>query len=442
MKKYLLCSLLACLLSLGMLAQIRHFEWIDPATTLRVKIKPDTHELWKEVQFGEWVKSNSVQFDDNILEGLPQDFAVHSAFFSGDSLVTFTVNGLGNVYVYHTKKLLLERLDHCFYKGYNFGSFEFMRKDTLFSFGGYGFWNFNNTQTFFDKKNKEWTPYRSKNFGPKSIKAGINGYDAKRDVFYSGWNLDEDLLIDGERKSSSSFYSFDFKTKKWTRLGELNTAVQFFNKELELYWNGTYFMGWNTKEVYIIDPINNKVYTNKEIKNVFDVLGKFYTQGDTFIYYSSNGYTVYTYSIKKLMQDSEYVGPLYTSGMSTSDYVGIGLGILLLGGLGLFLIIKYSKRKQTDFFTEDEKQLLNAFLKSGNLSTIAMNTVLGADEKSLDNQRRIRSITIKQLNQKLLEAYGVPDAIEKQTEVSDKRLTIYRLREGLAKKLVKDGQLA
>jgi hypothetical protein len=175
---------------------------------------------------------------------------------------------------------------------------------------------------------------------------------------------------------------------------------------------------------------------------VFDVLGKFYTKGDTFIYYSSNGYTAYTYSIKKLLQNSEYVGPLYTNGMSTSGYVGIGLGILLLGGLSLFLIIKYSKRKQTDYFTEDEKQLLNAFLKSGNLSTIAMNTVLGADEKSLDNQRRIRSITIKQLNQKLLEAYGVPDAIEKQTEVSDKRLTIYRLREGLAKKLVKDGQLA
>ena len=435
MKKYLLCSLLACLLSLNMLAQVRHFEWIDPATTLRVKIKPDTHELWKEVQVGKWVKSNSVQFDATILDGLPQDFAVHSAFFSGDSLVTFTINGLGNVYVYHTKKLLLERLDHCFYKGYNFGSFEFMRKDTLFSFGGYGFWNFNNTQTFFDKKNKEWTPYRSKNFGPKSIKAGINAYDAKRDVFYSGWNLDEDLLIDGERKSSSSFYSFDFKTKKWTRLGELNTAIQFFNTERDLYWNGTYFMGWNAKEVYLIDPIKNKVYTNKEIKNVFDVLGKFYTNGDTFIYYSSNGYTAYTYSIKKLLQDSEYVGPLYTSGLSTSGYVAIGLGILLLGGLGVFLLRTYSKRKQADFFTEQEKNLLTAFLQSGTLTTIAMNEVLGTDVKGLDNQRRIRSVAIKQLNKKLFDAYGVQKGIEKQTDENDKRLTSYCLRKGLAEKL-------
>jgi len=435
MKKYLLCSLLACLLSLNMLAQVRHFEWIDPKTTLRVKLEPDTHELWKEVQVGEWVKSNSVQFDDNILEGLPQDFAVHSAFFSGDSLVTFTVNGLGNVYVFDTKKMILERLDHCFYKGYNFGSFEFMRKDTLFSFGGYGFWNFNNTQTFFDKKNNEWTPYRSKNFGPKSIKAGINGYDAKRDVFYSGWNLDEDLLIDGERKKNSSFYSFDFKTKEWTRLGELNAAIQFFNTELDLYWNGTYFMGWSTKELYLIDPRKNKVYTNKEIKNVFDVAGKFYTKGDTLFYFASNGHSVVTYSVKKLLQDSEYVGPLYTNGMSTSDYVGIGLGILLLGGIGIFLTIQHIKRKKKDFFTEQEKELLIAFLQLGSLTTIAMNDVLGTHIKGLDNQRRIRSIAIKQLNKKLLAAYGVHKGIEKHTDVNDKRLTSYCLRKGLAEKL-------
>jgi hypothetical protein len=418
-----------------MLAQMRHFEWIDPATTLRVKIKPDTHELWKEIRVGEWVKSNSVKFDANILEGLPKEFGIHSAFYRGDSVVTFTVHGMGNVYVYHAKKQLLERLDHCFYKGYNFGATEFMRKDTLFSFGGYGFWNFNNTQTFFDKKNNEWTPYRSKNFGPKSIKAGINAYDAKKDVFYSGWNLDEDLLIDGERKNSSSFYSYDFKTKEWTRLGELNAAIRFFNNELDVYWSGTYFMGWSTKELYLIDPRKNKVYTNKEIKNVFDVAGKFYTKGDTLFYFVSNGHSVVTYSVKKILEDSEYVGPLYTNGMSTSGYMGIGFGILLLGGIGIFLTIQYIKRKKKDFFTEQEKELLIAFLQLGSLTTIAMNDVLGTHIKGLDNQRRIRSIAIKQLNKKLLAAYGVHKGIEKHTDVNDKRLISYCLRKGLAEKL-------
>ena len=435
MRKQIFICLLACLLSPSMLAQVRYFEWIDPATTLRVKIKPDTHELWKEIRVGEWVKSNTVKFDANILEGLPKEFGIHSAFYRGDSVVTFTVHGMGNVYVYHAKKQLLERLDHCFYKGYNFGATEFMRKDTLFSFGGYGFWNFNNTQTFFDKKQKEWTPYRSKNFGPKSIKAGLNGYDAKRDVFYSGWNLDEDLLIDGERKNSSSFYSYDFKTKEWTRLGELNAAIRFFNNELDVYWSGTYFMGWNTKELYLIDPRKNKVYTNKEIKNVFDVAGKFYTKGDTLFYFASNGHSVLTYSVKKLLQDSEYVGPLYTNGMSTSDYVGIGLGILLLGGIGIFLTIQHIKRKKNDFFTGQEKDLLIAFLQLGSLTTIAMNEVLGTHLKGLDNQRRIRSIAIKQLNKKLLAAYGVHKGIEKHTDVNDKRLTSYCLRKGLAEKL-------
>jgi hypothetical protein len=64
-----------------------------------------------------------------------------------------------------------------------------------------------------------------------------------------------------------------------------------------------------------------------------------------------------------------------------------------------------------------------------------MNEVLGTHLKGLDNQRRIRSIAIKQLNKKLLAAYGVHKGIEKHTDVNDKRLTSYCLRKGLAEKL-------
>ena len=70
-----------------------------------------------------------------------------------------------------------------------------------------------------------------------------------------------------------------------------------------------------------------------------------------------------------------------------------------------------------------------------------MNEVLDTTTKSLDNQRRIRSLTIKQINQKLLQAYGVPEGIKKQADAEDKRLTIYRLLEGLAEKLKADRRL-
>jgi hypothetical protein len=423
-----------------MLAQVRYFEWIDPKTTLRVKLEPDTHELWKEVKGGVWVKSNAVSFNDKIVEDLPINYSVHSAFYTGDSVITFTLHGMGNVYAYKVNTQTLERLDHSFYKGYNFSSTEFIRQDTLFSFGGYGFWHFNNTQTFFDKKHKEWFLYKSKNKGPETIKGGLQGYDATKDVFYSGLGFDDPRLIGGKKENSSTFYLFDFKTKEWVFLGKLNGDLTFGDLEREMYWNGRYFICWSTTEFYIIDPRANKVYGNKTMDIAFNSSSKFYTKGDSLIHYSSDGSTIWKYSIKKMLEESEELGPLYTNNIFTNNYMPIGLGILLLGGLGAYVRVRRSKRKRSNYFTEQEENLLSAFIQSGSLSTQDINEVLGSASKSLDNQRRIRSITIKQINQKLFNAYGIKDGIEKQADVEDKRLTIYNLQESLAERLKKDGR--
>ena len=423
-----------------MLAQVRYFEWIDPKTTLRVKLEPDTHELWKEVKGGVWVKSNAVSFNDKIVEDLPINYSVHSAFYTGDSVITFTLHGMGNVYAYKVNTQTLERLDHSFYKGYNFSSTEFIRQDTLFSFGGYGFWHFNNTQTFFDKKHKEWFLYKSKNKGPETIKGGLQGYDATKDVFYSGLGFDDPRLIGGKKENSSTFYLFDFKTKEWVFLGKLNGDLTFGDLEREMYWNGRYFICWSTTEFYIIDPRANKVYGNKTMDIAFNSSSKFYTKGDSLIHYSSDGSTIWKYSIKKMLEESEELGPLYTNNIFTNNYMPIGLGVLLLGGLGAYVQVRRSKRKHSSYFTEQEENLLSAFIQSGSLSTQDINEVLGSASKSLDNQRRIRSITIKQINQKLFEAYGIKEGIEKQADAEDKRLTIYNLRESLAERLKKDGR--
>jgi len=71
-----------------------------------------------------------------------------------------------------------------------------------------------------------------------------------------------------------------------------------------------------------------------------------------------------------------------------------------------------------------------------------MNEVLGATSKSFDNQRRIRSVTIQGMNQKLLQVYGVKEGIETQAETEDKRFNTYRLKKGLAEKLTADKRLA
>lgn len=375
MRKYILTLLFSCFITQVGLAQGRYFEWVNPASTLRIKLEPDTHTLWKEVQGGVWVKSNTVKFDDKIVQDLPSHFDVRSAFYSGDSVVTFTLDGLGNVYAYRVNTQTLERLDATFFKGYNFGSSVFMRKDTLFSFGGYGFWHYNNTQTFFDKRIKEWFDYKLNKLGPETIKAGLQGYNAAEDVFYSGWSVYDPTTIGGERKNSSKFYQFDFKTRTWEYLGEINPKIQLENNEEDVYWTGRYFFGWGTKEAYFIDPVQNKVYSTTRIELSFNTKGRFYSKGDTLIYYFPDKGTIMKYSINAELAHAAYIGPLYSKSISTIGYVGIGLGILLLLAVGLF-IKQRSTKKRNNFFTTQEKTLLSAFIKSGSLSTQEMNEVL------------------------------------------------------------------
>ena len=49
-----------------------------------------------------------------------------------------------------------KRIDSTSYFGFNAESLKIMRKDTIFSFGGYGFWRFNVYLSFFDFKRYEW----------------------------------------------------------------------------------------------------------------------------------------------------------------------------------------------------------------------------------------------------------------------------------------------
>jgi hypothetical protein len=133
------------------------------------------------------------------------------------------------------------------------------------------------------------------------------------------------------------------------------------------------------------------------------------------------------------LDDSEYMGPLYSK--SSLNNKIITFGILLVGVLSVFLIAQRTKKRQGIFFTEQEKALLRAFIKSGSLNTHDMNDVLGTETKSLDNQRRIRSIVIKQMNEKILKTYGIKEGIKKQADADDKRLTSYRLQDDVIEKL-------
>jgi hypothetical protein len=69
------------------------------------------------------------------------------------------------------------------------------------------------------------------------------------------------------------------------------------------------------------------------------------------------------------------------------------------------------------------------------IPTNELNEILECDTKSQENQRRIRFMTIKQVNEKLDFYYNIKNAIERSASTEDKRLVTYRLKKGVKEKI-------
>jgi hypothetical protein len=72
------------------------------------------------------------------------------------------------------------------------------------------------------------------------------------------------------------------------------------------------------------------------------------------------------------------------------------------------------------------------------MNTEQINDLLEIDDKSTDNQRKIRHEFIKTLNLKLKMMYNFDNSIERKPLNSDKRIFNYQLNEEILEKLKKD----
>jgi hypothetical protein len=76
--------------------------------------------------------------------------------------------------------------------------------------------------------------------------------------------------------------------------------------------------------------------------------------------------------------------------------------------------------------------------EKGGMHTEEINDLLEIDDKSIDNQRKIRHELIKTLNLKLKMMYNFDNSIVRNPSNSDKRIFNYQLNEEIIEKLKKD----
>ena len=116
------------------------------------------------------------------------------------------------------------RIDNSYEHKMQLRSLEFIRNDTLFRYGGYGFFENRNFFTFYDKKVNGWESLDiNGDIIPERISNFIYHFN-KDKLYISGGYIFDKLKKDIKYPNLKS-YLFDFNSKKWSVIGDLNTSV-------------------------------------------------------------------------------------------------------------------------------------------------------------------------------------------------------------------------
>ncbi|WP_291402546.1 hypothetical protein [Daejeonella sp.] len=427
-------------------AQKRYFEWINSNLGSRERILVDSRTYVREIQPNVWKQLAVLNVDTAILSDLAVTFNNNYFHESDGESLLFTVDGTGMVYHFNPNKRILKRLDKTYFRGYNFFAPQFVRKDTLYSFGGTGFWGYSKALTYYDVKLREWQDIRAINFGPESFVHGYQGYSKIADKFFSGAPYRVLPLKGYPKVIDDKLFAFDFKSLQWSILGKINPDLPPEVNNTAI-WDGKYFLHFTLSKIFFIEPVKNEVFLFENEKFYFPLGDHLKVQGDTIYIFHENQTTIVKLSKKDLLNQAKFFGVFYTNDNQVIyQYAAITFSVLgfIILGYQIFRKRKNINRKVDSISHFDELELLflNRFLEPDKesenyVSVVQINEILKIDDKSPEHQRRLRSKFLKDLNLKFLINYKIEEAIIRSKSGDDSRLVYYKLTNE-AKELVFD----
>jgi len=341
----------------------------------------------------------------------------------------------------------LQRIDSTIHSGVNFNSLSFRFHDTLFQYGGSGFWNIRGIITYFSKTTHEWELYPSHQ--------SVNGYvsfnnyvlyhidTSSQKIYTTGAVNLKDAPYDISYSVVDSAYEFNFNTKNWSNLGPINPELKKIIDQTNFY---TYQMG---KLVFVRNYFNwlwvnfeNNTFGNLKIEKNSEAKQKWlnlYNTKSTYQDLQFNlGNTCYlikldpdlntsyaSFTISKEDIDLSEVNYIYKkNNFIVAFYLNTILPfftpnvyILIIITIIVFFIVYRERKKRVpkevnailnynfvNSLTIIEKELVQVLyqqqLKGEEISPKLINKILGVQQKDTLTQNKSRSDHFLKINQK------------------------------------------
>ena len=372
-------------------------------------------------------------------------------FIKSNGDIYMMPDGTGRLYKIDASNhdLRLVRQDSTIYYGATFGSYLFTYNDTIYSFGGYGYWKFNGQLRAFIAQKGDWELERLNREIPFSRGNTLSSpiwFSIQRSELWIGYSIDnlEGIKVGSKySKIIDSVYVLNLKTRDWETKGSLNSEFITLLNSLSTKslastpWGQLIYLS-ESSEMILLDYVNNvqlklkesianqviKLMTTNSINYFVDqglviqsgenwMKGDFY-KGDT-VKLSKADFIITSKTIYRPLEKSIIIDPVIRIHGYQLIIIGVITGIAI-SAISYFFILRIKSRKtkhtlKTDeihsleyLFDEKEKeviQLIKMNSKNDLGTTIdQINQLIGVTLKNPEVQKKQRSDVLLSINDK------------------------------------------
>jgi hypothetical protein len=347
--------------------------------------------------------------------------------------------------------VVFRKIDHTININYNIGCTNFMYKDEIYNYGGYGFWNKFPHVRKFNRVDMEW------DIQPTNIEVFSADYDwfsPTEGRLYVPFQKIENKGLKDPKFTNGVFeytsYYLDLNTTDWIKLGKATPElIKLINEKTTYvsypFENGRIFLV--NDEAHLFDYVNNKIYKSKKadlnqffIRGALDMTVFFYK--GKFYKYQAGLQTYKTWDLN--INDFKLLNfPIWRKDY-TNWMVGFAvLFVVIMLVLSIWLFNQSVKKKianaqlkvlktktMNQAFTETEISLIQLLLKANsakqNVEISAINHILGIKDKNIGLQKKVRSDIINAINDKyVFITQGEINLISSVRKEDDKRFFEY-----------------
>ena len=322
--------------------------------------------------------------------------------------------------------VVFKKIDNTVNINYNISCTNFIYKDQIYNYGGYGFWNKSAHLRKYNTIDKEW------DIQPTNIEVfSADDYDwfsPSEGRLYAPFQkmenkgLKDPKLKDGGFEYSS--YYLDIQTADWIKIGKLSKdLIKLINQKSNYgnlpHDNGKFYI--INDEAYLFDYMHNKIY-----KSTRADLNQFFIRNsnDITVFFYKGTYYKYLPGLQNFIRwdihsnDLKLVNfPIWEKDYTNMMIVLAICCVIILIVLFIWLFNQSVKKKieiaqlkvlktktMNQAFTETETSLIQLLLNANNtqqnVEISEINRVLGIKDKNVGLQKKVRSDVINAINDK------------------------------------------